>query len=142
MFQPEYNLYNRQGYEERLAEICEHHELGVITYYALASGFLTGKYRTSDDLGKSVRGGKVENYLDKRGQNILNGLDEVAFRHNVSMAAVALAWQIISPIVSAPIASATRLSHLEAFEEAIRLDLTAEDIVLLDNVSAYETVKS
>lgn len=140
VFQPEYNLYDRQGYEERLAGICQQHELGVITYYALASGFLTGKYRTANDLGKSVRGGKVENYMDERGRNILRGLDEVADRHKVSQAAVALAWQILSPRVSAPIASATRMPHLEAFEQAIHLELTEEDIVLLDNVSVYETV--
>lgn len=142
VFQPEYNLYDRRGYEERLARICEQHELGVITYYALASGFLTGKYRTPNDLGKSVRGGKVENYLDERGRNILRGLDEVASRHEVSQAAVSLAWQILSPIVSAPIASATKMAHLEAFEQAISLELTDEDIVLLDNVSAYETIES
>lgn len=140
VFQPEYNLYDRQGYEERLAGICQQHELGVITYYALASGFLTGKYRSADDLGKSVRGGKVENYLDERGLNILRGLDEVAERHNVSQAAVALAWQIFSPRVSAPIASATKISHLAAFEQAIQLELTQEDIVLLDNLSVYETI--
>lgn len=142
VFQPEYNLYDRQGYEAGLAKVCEDHDLGVITYYALASGFLTGKYRSKKDLDKSVRGGKVEQYLDERGKNILRALDQVSEKHEVSQAAVALAWQMFSPIVSAPISSATKLSHLEAFKEAAELELSREDIVLLDNVSAYEQVES
>lgn len=142
VFQPEYNLYDRKGYENKMAEICQNHELGVITYYALASGFLTGKYRSKHDLEKSVRGGKVEQYLDERGQNILKGLDQLAEKYGVSQASVALAWQMLSPIVSAPISSATKISHLEAFKEAAELELTKEDIVLLDNVSVYEEVTS
>jgi aryl-alcohol dehydrogenase-like predicted oxidoreductase len=142
VFQPEYNLYDREAYESELAEICQTHELGVITYYALASGFLTGKYRSKHDLDKSVRGGKVEQYLDERGRNILQGLDQIAEKYDVSQAAVALAWQMLSPIVNAPISSATKMSHLDAFREAAELELTKEDIVLLDNVSAYQEVTS
>ncbi|PHN07647.1 aldo/keto reductase [Flavilitoribacter nigricans] len=142
VFQPEYNLYDREGYEDQLAKVCTQHELGVITYYALASGFLTGKYRGKQDLDKSVRGGKAEQYLDERGHHILQGLDQISEKHGVSQAAVALAWQMASPIVSAPISSATKISHLEAFKEAAELELTKEDIILLDNVSTYEKVKS
>lgn len=142
VFQPEYNLYDRAGYESELAKICRQHELGVITYYALASGFLSGKYRSKNDLDKSVRGGKAEAYLDDRGRNILKGLDQLAEKYSVSQAAVALAWQMLSPIVSAPISSATKISHLDAFKEAAELELTKEDLVMLDNVSAYEQLTS
>lgn len=142
VFQPEYNLYNRDAYENRLADICRKHEMGVITYYALASGFLTGKYRDADDLDQSVRGGKVEEYLDERGREILKALDQVSEKHGVSQAAVALAWQMLSPIVTAPIASATKISHVEVFKEAADLELSREDIVLLDKVSTTEKINT
>lgn len=142
VFQPEYNLYDRDSYERKLADVCQHHEMGVITYFALASGFLTGKYRSQYDQDKSVRGSKMEKYLNKRGRAILEGLDQLADKYGVSQAAVALAWQMHHPIVSAPIASATRISHVETFREAAGLDLTKEDMVLLNNVSAYEEITS
>lgn len=140
VFQPEYNLYARQGFEATMAGLCEKNELGVITYFALASGFLTGKYRSSQDLDKSVRGDRVEKYLDERGLHILQALDQVADQYGVSQSAIALAWQMHRPVVTAPIASATKLSHLEAFRKAAALELSREDMVLLDNASAYRTL--
>ncbi|WP_162426713.1 aldo/keto reductase [Pontibacter pudoricolor] len=138
VFQPEYNLYNRQAFEEGIGPVCKAEGLGVITYYSLASGFLTGKYRTEADLGKSVRGGGMKKYLNERGKRILAALDTIADKHNISQAGVALAWLVNKPEVTAPIASATKSKHLQAFAEATRVNLTQEDMELLDQASAYE----
>ncbi|WP_158860414.1 aldo/keto reductase [Lunatibacter salilacus] len=138
VFQPEYNLYDREGFETGTAQLCKDEGMGVICYYALAMGFLTGKYRSKEDLGKSVRGGGIEKkYLNERGMRILEGLDKISATHGVSQAAVALAWLIHSPIITAPIASATKSNHLQAFVEAASLNLNKEEINLLDHVSAY-----
>jgi len=138
VFQPEYNLYDRQGFEEGVAPVCREEGLGVITYFSLAKGFLSGKYRSKDDLGKSVRGGGVEGYLNERGSRILKALDKVAAKHEVSQAAVALAWLIHQPNVTAPIASATKSSHLKAFTEAMQMKPEPEDLQLLEKASAYQ----
>lgn len=138
VFQPEYNLYARQGFEEGIGPVCTAEGLGVITYFSLASGFLTGKYRGKDDLGKSVRGGGMEKYLNERGQQILNALDKLSEKHGVSQAGVALAWLVQNPAVTAPIASATKSKHLQAFSEAVNVNLTTEDMQLLNQASAYE----
>jgi len=138
VFQPEYNLYDRQGFEEGVAPVCREEGLGVITYFSLAKGFLSGKYRSKDDLGKSVRGGGVEGYLNERGSRILKALDKVAAKHEVSQAAVALAWLIHQPNVTAPIASATKSSHLKAFTEAVQMKPEPEDLQLLEKASAYQ----
>lgn len=137
VFQPEYNLYDRQGFEEGVGPICKEHGLGVIVYFALARGFLTGKYRSEDDLGKSVRGRGVKDYLDERGIRILKALDETAEKHGVSQAAVSLAWLMAKPPVTAPIASTTKREHLDSFAEAAELRLGADDISRLDEASAY-----
>ena len=138
VFQPEYNLYDREGYEQSTAQLCKDEGMGVICYYALAMGFLTGKYRSKEDIGKSVRGGGIEKkYLNDRGMRILEGLDTISDSHGVSQAAVALAWLMHSPLITAPIASATKSSHLHAFVEAASLNLNKEEINLLDHVSAY-----
>lgn len=137
VFQPEYNLYKRQGFEEGISTVCEEHGLGVITYFALASGFLSGKYRSEDDLQKGPRGMIVKKYLDDRGMRILKALDEMSEKHNASHAALALAWQMAKPNVTAPIASATKSSHLESFKEAVSINLSDEDILKLDEASAY-----
>lgn len=136
VLQPEYNLYDRKGFEDDYASICRGENLGVITYYSLASGFLTGKYRGKNDLNKSARGGGVEKYLNERGQRILSALDSVSQKHEVSQAGVALAWIINRPDVTAPIASATKARHLQSFTEAARLDLDDSDINRLDEASA------
>lgn len=138
VFQPEYNLYDREGFEKGVAGICQEEGMGVICYYALAMGFLSGKYRSKEDLGKSVRGGGIEKkYMNDRGMRILEGLDSLAEAHGVSQAAVALAWLIHQPVITAPIASATKSSHLKAFVEAAGLDLSKEELLLLDKASAY-----
>ncbi|HML96190.1 MAG TPA: aldo/keto reductase [Thermodesulfobacteriota bacterium] len=137
VFQPEYNLYDRQGFEEGVGPVCKEHGLGVIVYFALARGFLTGKYRSEADLGKSVRGRGIKDYLGERGMRILRALDETAEKHGVSQAAVSLAWLMAKPPVTAPIASATRTDHLKSFTEAAGLRLDSEDMSRLDEASAY-----
>lgn len=134
--QPEYNLADRASYEGPLRDLAMQQGLGVITYYSLASGFLTGKYRTEADLGKSARGGGVRKYLDPRGLRILTALDQVAQRHGTQPAVVALAWLIGRPGVTAPIASATRLDQLKSFSAAATLALSDSDRQLLEQASA------
>ena len=137
VYQPGYNLFDREEFEQSHEKICLDHGLGVITYYSLASGFLTGKYRSEDDLKKSQRGGGVKKFLTERGFNILDALDKVAETHGVEQASVALAWLLQRPSVTAPIASVTDLSQIKSFTEAANLTLTAEDISLLDQASSY-----
>ena len=137
VFQPEYNLFDREGFEKGTRSLCEQEGLGVISYYSLASGFLTGKYRSETDLGKSPRGAGVKKYLNERGGRILATLDEVAEKYEVSMAAVALAWLLHKPVVTAPIASATSDTHLQSFVQAAELKLSPEDMQLLDQASAF-----
>lgn len=135
--QPEYNLYNRQEFESGLEALCLQEGIGVISYYALASGFLTGKYRSEEDLGKSPRGGGVKRFLNERGFRILKALDEVAAKHNANPAQVSLAWLMARPSISAPIASATSLAQLDDLIKAAQLELSQEDIAQLDFASAY-----
>jgi aryl-alcohol dehydrogenase-like predicted oxidoreductase len=137
VYQPGYNLFDREEFEREHEKICLENDLGVITYYSLASGFLTGKYRSEDDLNKSKRGGGVKKFLTERGFKILEALDQVADKHHVEQASVALAWLINHPSVTAPIASVTDLSQLKSFTEAANLKLTPEDISLLDKASIY-----
>lgn len=136
-FQPQYNLYEREEFEAEVEPICSEHNLGVLNYYSLASGFLTGKYRSKDDLGKSQRGGGVEKYLDDRGFKILAALDEVAAKLNTTPATVALSWLIHHPSVTAPIVSATSLTQLESIIKAPDLAITKQEIDLLTEASAW-----
>jgi aryl-alcohol dehydrogenase-like predicted oxidoreductase len=110
--------------------------LGVVTYYSLASGFLTGKYRSKEDLGQSRRGEGVAKYMTPRGETILTALDEVSAHHAVKPAEVALAWLIARKGVTAPIASATSVAHVESFARAADLGLTGDDLAALDAASA------
>lgn len=127
--QPEYNLYAREGYEAELEGVAQRHGLGVINFFALASGFLTGKYRSKADEGKSQRGDRiVERYLNPRGFRILAALDQVAGKHGTSPAQVSLAWLIARPSITAPIVSATSLPQLDELVSATRLTLDADDI--------------
>ncbi|WP_218151069.1 aldo/keto reductase [Nitrosospira briensis] len=135
VLEPEYNLYDRSGYERELRDLCIGEGLGVITYYSLASGFLSGKYRSHDDLGKSVRGQGASKYLNDRGFRILDALDNVAKAHNAAPAEVALAWLIAREGVTAPIASATNIQQLESLIRAVDLTLSASDIELLTAAS-------
>ena len=136
--QPEYNLHARIGYEAELEPLVRSENIGVIGYYALASGFLTGKYRSTADLDRSkARGAGVAKYLDARGLRILARLDEVAARRSATPAQVALAWLIARPGVTAPIASATSLAQLDELLGATTLALSGIDIAELDAASGY-----
>ncbi len=126
--QPEYSLCERKKFEGSLQELCIAEELGVIVYYSLASGFLSGKYRSKADLGKSARAGGVEKYLNDRGFRILKMLDTVAQAHGAKPAEVALAWLIAREGVTAPIASATSPEQLDSLVRATQLKLSAEEI--------------
>ena len=134
--QPEYNLVDRVSYDGPLRDLAIKLGLGVIPYYSLASGFLTGKYRTEADLGQSPRGGGVRKYLNPRGMGILAALDMVAQRQGTQPAVVALAWLIAREGVTAPIASATSVEQLKSFTAAAELVLSENDRVLLDQASA------
>ncbi len=134
--QPLYNLYDRSSLEGPLAELCLKEEIGVIPYYGLAAGFLTGKYRSEADLGKSPRGGGIKKYLTERGTRILAALDEVAAAKKATPGQVAIAWQLKKPFVTAPIASATSLAQLDELVKAAALDLDAATVAKLDEASA------
>lgn len=135
--QPEYNLYDRARFEQALEPLVLEENMGVISYYSLASGFLTGKYRSETDLGKSARGGGIgERYLNERGTKILGALDSVAAAHGSTPAAVALAWLIQRKSVTAPIVSATSTKQLSEIVLAAQLKLTTADVETLDTASA------
>ncbi|SFR93272.1 Predicted oxidoreductase [Dyella sp. OK004] len=135
--QPDYNLVNRGDYENNLEPLVTAENIGVINYYALASGFLTGKYRTEADLGKSAaRSGAVKKYLNPHGLGVLAALDEVATTHHATPAQVALAWLIARPSITAPIASATSVEQLSDLFGAVKLQLTRDEIAKLDQASA------
>ena len=135
--QPLYNLYDRKEFEQNYAALCASERIGVITYYSLAAGFLTGKYRSPADTAKNAaRGGRVKQYLDDRGLRILKALDEVAARRAATPAQVSLAWLIARPSVTAPIVSATSLKQLAEILKAAQNKLNAEDIATLDTASA------
>lgn len=133
VLQPEYNLYDRDSFEGKLQELTVRENIGVVTYYSLASGFLSGKYRSENDLSQSQRGQGINKYLNARGFAILDAVDKVAAKHNVKPAEVALAWLIAQPGVTAPIASATKIAHVESFVTAVSLALSSEDIAALNN---------
>ena len=137
--QPLYNLVEREPYESELEPVCVENGLGVINFYALASGFLTGKYRSAADLGKSVRGSGAGKYLNERGLAVLGALDAVAATVGATPAQVALAWQIARPSITAPIASATTPAQLDELVAAARLQLDAPSIELIDRVSRTTT---
>jgi len=134
--QPLYNLYDRADFENGLEKICRENELGVISYYSLAAGFLTGKYRSADDLGQSARGKSVEKYLTDRGSRIIAALDDVARNLDVTPAQVAIAWLIAQPLITAPIASATRSAQLGDLIAAAELKLSDDEIALLNKASS------
>src|SRR5215216_1395361 len=134
--QPEYNLCLREPYEQELEPVCLKHGLGVISYYSLAAGFLTGKYRSDKDFDKSPRGLGMKKYLDARGLRILAALDTVAAETNATPAQVALAWLIARPSITAPIASATTRAQLDEFAGAVSLKLGADAIQRLNDAGA------
>lgn len=137
VLQPEYNLVARKNYESQLEPLVREHGLGVIGYYSLASGFLTGKYRNEADLGKSkARGGAAAKYLNGHGRRVLATLDDVAKRHEATPAQVALAWLMARPGITAPIASATSVGQVEELAGAVKLKLSPDDVDVLDTASA------
>ena len=134
--QPHYNLYDRADYEKALEPLCREQGLGVISYFSLASGFLTGKYRSEADLSKSARGQGIKKYLNERGFRILDALDNVAKQVGSTPAAVSLAWLLAKPSITAPIASATNLKQLDALIAATRLKLDRSALDALNVASA------
>jgi aryl-alcohol dehydrogenase-like predicted oxidoreductase len=136
VLQPEYNLYDRSSYDGALRDLCMAEDVGVITYFSLAKGFLSGKYRGEADLGKSARGGGVKGYLNPRGFRILAALDATAAAHKAKPAEIALAWIIHRAGVTAPIASATSLPQLESLIAATKVTLSDADVAALDEASA------
>lgn len=137
VYQPEYNLMARENFESWGRQFCMENNLGVTPYFALASGFLTGKYRKNSDFEGKDRKMFVEKYLNERGRKVLEALDKISEKHKVSQAAVALGWLMHRPGITAPIASATKSSHLDAFREAVELELTGEEMNYLLRASKY-----
>lgn len=135
--QPLYNLHEREKFETEYRDLVRENNLAVLNYYALASGFLSGKYRSEADLNKSQRGPGIKKYLDDRGLRILSALDEVSAAHGVAQATVAIAWLLHKPEVTGPIASATTSAQLEDLLKSANLELSSEDMARLDEASAY-----
>jgi aryl-alcohol dehydrogenase-like predicted oxidoreductase len=136
VLQPELNLFDRSSFDGPLSELTSAEGLGVITYFSLAKGFLSGKYRSEADLGKSPRGGGIGGYLNPRGFAILGALDAVSARYGARPAEVALAWIMARPDVTAPIASATTVDQLDSLVKAASLVLDASDMAALEQASA------
>ena len=135
--QPLYNLSDRKEFETEFEPVCRQEKLGVINYYSLAAGFLTGKYRSPEEGGKHPgRGGRLKRYLDARGMRILAAVDTVAARHDAVPAQIALAWLIAKPVITAPIVSATSLKQLSEILQAPQIKLAQEDIAVLDAAGA------
>ena len=135
--QPLYNLSDCKEFETEFEPVCRQEKLGVINYYSLAAGFLTGKYRSAEEgAAHPGRGDRLIRYLDARGMRILKALDTVAARHNALPAQVAIAWLIAKPIITAPIASATSRKQLEEIMKAPAIKLSSEDVAALDAAGA------
>ena len=136
VFQPEYSLMEREKFEGDIQKICKKENLGVTSYFSLASGFLTGKYHNKKEIKGTSREPFLKEYFDDRGKSILKALQELAEKHSISQAGISLAWIMQRPAITAPIASATKQEHLKAFTEAINLTLPEEDMAYLNKVSA------
>jgi len=135
--QPRYNLYDRAEYESSLEPLCREQGIGVIPYSSLASGFLTGKYRSAKDRSKSIRGQGINIYMNDRGFRILEALDQAAERYNSTPAGVSLAWLMARPGITAPIASATSVEQLNDLIGGTKLKLDKASVDLLNKASAY-----
>lgn len=133
--QPHYNLMEREGFEKNYAPLAEEFDLSVFPYWSLASGFLTGKYRSEDDLSKSQRGEGARKYLNPKGTEVLKALDEISAKHHVKPATVALAWLLAHPLITAPIVSATSGYQLETLFAAPKLELNKADMEMLNKAS-------
>ena len=137
VLQPNYNLHARQGYETDLAPVAEKYALGVIPYFSLASGFLTGKYSSEEDAKGANREAQVRKYFDQRGERILKALARLAEETSARQASIALAWLIGQPTITAPIASATSVEQLNGLAAAVDLQLSPEHLDLLTTASAF-----
>lgn len=135
--QPHYNLMERQLFETELEQLCLEKQVGVINYFPLASGFLTGKYRSPDDFGKSVRGGSMHKFLNQKGLGVLTALDHVAQKHNCTPAAVCLAWYLSRPSITAPIASATSAKQVNELAKSAKITLNEDEVELINQCSTY-----
>lgn len=136
--QPEYNLYDRQKFEQEYQSIAAQYGLGVIPYYSLASGFLSGKYLNEDDFNKSKRSGGVkQQYWNDRGKKIVTALVALAEQLNTTPSALALGWLLRQEGITAPIVSATKPTHLRAFSDAVKLKCTDDQLKVLYEASAY-----
>ncbi|MEZ5959183.1 MAG: aldo/keto reductase [Hyphomonadaceae bacterium] len=133
--QPEYNLMNR-AIEAELVALCERERVSILPYYGLASGYLTGKYRSEADKAKSPRGGRMDKYMAGNGPAVLAALDEVGARHKATPAQVALAWIMFKLPTGAPIASATSVAQLNELMGALNVALSSDDVAALDRASA------
>ena len=129
--QPEYNLYDRAGFEGELQDLAIAEEIGIVPYFSLAAGFLTGKYRSARDFTKSPRGGRMDKYLNDKGFRILEALDAVSSANGATPAEVSLAWLVAQPGVTAPIASATSVDQVRSLARGVRLKLSDEDLKVL-----------
>lgn len=136
VLQPEYNLVSRHKFEGELQDYCVSENIGAVPYYGLASGFLTGKYRSEADLGKSVRGSRMKELLTGKSAAVLAALDQVAAETGATLAQIALAWLAAQPGVTAPIASATSASQLEELLPAMTLELSEDQLARLTNAGA------
>ena len=135
--QPLYNLYSRQKFEDEYLKLAADEHLAVLPYYSLASGFLTGKYRSEADLDKSPRGQGIKKYLDERGLRILDAMDKIAAEQNVQLSQIAIAWLLHKPFITSAIASATKEKQLNELINATNLQLSGEQMAALDKASAY-----
>ncbi|RXG23509.1 aldo/keto reductase [Leeuwenhoekiella aequorea] len=135
VIQPEYNLMDRAAFEGAYERFCIENNLSVTSYFTLASGFLTGKYTGKEDIEDKDRAPFLKKYFNKKGERVLKALKEVAAKYNTSEATITLAWTIAQPGITSPIASATKESQLEAFTDALNIDLDSEDLKILDEAS-------
>lgn len=136
VFQPEYSLAVRDKFEKEIRDICMENEMGVASYFSLASGFLTGKYNSLEDVKGTSREPFLKNYFNERGEKILKALKDISDHHNKSQAGIALRWIMQRPGITAPIASATSNSQLKSFEEAMQMSLTEEEMIKLNTASS------
>ena len=139
VLQNEYHLLEREGFEGELQGLCLAEEIGVLPYYGLASGYLTGKYRSEADYGRSVRGDRMAKYVEGRGPTVLAALDDIASETGATQAQIALAWIAARPAIAAPIASARTLDQLEELLGAMELELSASQLAQLDSASSPES---
>ncbi len=138
--QPLYNLYDREEFEQVFAPVCRAEGIAVVNFYSLASGFLSGKYRSMDDVMAAKRQKSNQKYMTPRGFRILDALDAVSARTGARPAQIALAWLVAQPDITAPIASATSVAQLDELLAAVQIQLDAESLALLDTASAYEAL--